>query len=77
MKLGYLQQRTIDFLVKHSNRGHHLRYNNYENRRIVDSLEKRGLIDVFRYPPSASRDCFVTLAKDCKQRLLGCAVTNC
>jgi len=62
-KLGYLQQRAMDFLTKHPNTGHYFRYNNSENKRIVDSLEKRGLISVFRYPPTASKDCFVTLAK--------------
>jgi hypothetical protein len=61
-KLGYLQQRCIDFLVKYG-KPCHFRYNNSKNRRIVDSLEKRGLISVFRYPPTASRDCFVTLIK--------------
>jgi len=63
MKLGYLQQRAMDFLIEHGNKSHYFCYNNRENRRIVDSLEKRGLISVFRYPPSASRDCLVTLVK--------------
>jgi DNA-binding MarR family transcriptional regulator len=69
-KLGYLQQRAMDFLTKHPNTGHHFCYNNSENKRIVDSLEKRGLISVFRYPPTASKDCFVTLVKQDSPLLL-------
>jgi DNA-binding MarR family transcriptional regulator len=69
-KLGYLQQRAMDFLTKHPSTGHHFRYNNSENKRIVDSLEKRGLISVFRYPPTASKDCFVTLVKQDSPPLL-------
>ena len=61
MKLGYKQQRTIDFLRK-VGKPTYVTYRTAEDRRIVDSLERRGLIGVFRYPPGASRDAFVTLA---------------
>ena len=69
-KLGYLQQRAMDFLSKHSGPCH-FRYNNAKNRRIVDSLEKRGLVSVWRYPPTASKDCLVTLIRQ------SATVTNC
>ena len=63
MKLGKHQQNAINFLLK-TGKPSYFRYNNCENRRIVDSLERRGLISVFRYPPNASRDCLVTLIKN-------------
>lgn len=63
MKLGSRQQRFMDFLVKHDNRPHYVRYRSCEDKRLVNSLEKRGLIGVFRYPPNASRDCLVTLTQ--------------
>jgi hypothetical protein len=62
-KLGSQQQRVMDFLAKHGNKSHYFRYRSREDKRIVDSLEKRGLIAVFRYPPAASRDCYVTPVK--------------
>ena len=66
-KLGYKQQRAIDFLAK-TGKPHHFNYRTRENRRIVDSLERRGLVSVFRYPPTACRDVLVSLATaaDCE-----------
>lgn len=55
MKLGPLQQRAIAFLVR-AGKPVHFNYRTAKNRRIVDSLERRGLISVYRYPPTACRD---------------------
>lgn len=55
MKLGYKQQRAIDFL-RRANKPQHFSYRGKENRRIVDSLERRGIIDVFRYSPEIAKD---------------------
>ncbi len=63
MKLGPLQQRAVDFL-KRAKKPTHFNYRTYQNRRIVDSLERKGVITVFRYPPDASRDVLVTLVTD-------------
>jgi DNA-binding MarR family transcriptional regulator len=60
MKLGPLQQRAIAFLVR-AGKPVHFNYRTAKNRRIVDSLERRGLISVYRYPPTACRDALVTL----------------
>ena len=63
MRLGYKQQRAVDFLRKRGT-PQYFNYRTAENRRIVDSLEKRGLVSVFHYPPDACRDVLVSLA-DC------------
>ena len=63
MKLGYKQLRAIEFL-KRTKKPTHFSYKGKENRRIVDSLEKRGIIDVFRYSPElASISVLVTANK--------------
>lgn len=63
MKLGPLQQRAIAFL-KRAGKPVHFNYRTSKNRRIVDSLERRGIITVFRYPPDACKDVLVTLVTD-------------
>lgn len=50
MKLGHKQLRLVNFL-KASKKPAHVSYRGSENRRIVDSLERRGIIEVFRYSP--------------------------
>lgn len=55
MRLGHKQLRAIDFL-KRTNKPTHFSYKGKENRRIVDSLERRGIIDVFRYSPELAKD---------------------
>lgn len=55
MRLGYKQLRAIDFL-KRANKPTHFSYRKAEDKRIVDSLERRGIIDVFRYSPEISTD---------------------
>jgi DNA-binding MarR family transcriptional regulator len=48
--LGYKQKRAIDFL-QICGKSTYFDYSTAENRRIVDSLEKRGIVDVWRDPP--------------------------
>ena len=55
MKLGYKQLRAIEFL-KRTKKPTHFSYKGKENRRIVDSLERRGIVDVFRYSPELAKD---------------------
>lgn len=55
MRLGCKQLRAIEFL-KRTKKPTHFSYKGKENRRIVDSLERRGIIDVFRYSPEIAKD---------------------
>jgi hypothetical protein len=48
----------MDFLIKHGNGSHYFRYRSREDKRVLDSLEKRGLISVFRYPPRCVKGLF-------------------
>jgi hypothetical protein len=61
MKLGYKQLRAIEFL-KRTKKPTHFSYKGKENRRIVDSLERRGIVDVFRYSPELAKDTTVLVA---------------
>ena len=55
MRLGYKQQRAVDFL-RRTNKPQHFSYKGKENRRIVDSLERRGIVDVFCYSPEPAKN---------------------
>jgi len=58
-KIGHKQQRALDFLAR-IKKPHYFCCRTAENRRIVDSLERRGLVDVWRDSPSP-RYALVTL----------------
>ena len=55
MRLGHKQLRAIEFL-RRTKKPTHFSYKGKENRRIVDSLERRGIVDVFRYSPELSKN---------------------